>query len=198
MKRSIFLTSFFDTQSSVEPLHLAGDAAGVVGGVEAGDRTDAASPWSSACQFSRLPIPRGKPCPPGDDDAPIHIASPSVLRLRRGLDVLDGVADRVNLSASSSLISILNASSSAMTSSTVSSESAPRSFTKEASMVTSPDRRPSCSTIIPFTLSSSSRHLIPPCGPARYPRQCPMRPRAPVSAGRHADYCSPTPTVKTR
>src|SRR6202012_3812464 len=48
------------------------------------------------------------------------------------------------------------ASSNAMTSSTVSSESAPRSSTKEALGVTSPSSTPSCSTIICFTLSSTA------------------------------------------
>src|SRR5215468_12747975 len=59
-------------------------------------------------------------------------------------------------SASSSGISISNASSKAMTSSTVSSESAPRSSTKEAFGVTSPSSTPSCSTMICFTFSSTA------------------------------------------
>src|SRR5437867_510958 len=68
-------------------------------------------------------------------------------------------------SASSSLISILNASSSAMTNSTVSSESAPRSFTNEASIVTSSGSTPSCSTMMPLTLSSMLCAIcFPPCG----------------------------------
>src|SRR5262245_36695807 len=71
-------------------------------------------------------------------------------------------------SASSSLISILNDSSSAMTSSTVSSESAPRSFTKEASTVTSSGSTPSCSTMMPLTLSSMLCAICsPPCGTCR-------------------------------
>src|SRR5215831_16239246 len=49
-----------------------------------------------------------------------------------------------------------NASSKAMTSSTVSSESAPRSSTKEAFGVTSPSSTPSCSTMICFTFSSTA------------------------------------------
>src|SRR5258708_2328693 len=59
-------------------------------------------------------------------------------------------------SASSSGISMSKASSKAMTSSTVSSESAPRSSTKEALGVTSPSSTPSCSTMICFTLSSTA------------------------------------------
>src|SRR5215471_18320958 len=59
-------------------------------------------------------------------------------------------------SASSSGISRSNASSNAMTSSTVSSESAPRSSTKEAFGVTSPSSTPSCSTMICFTFSSTA------------------------------------------
>src|SRR5439155_26054359 len=43
-----------------------------------------------------------------------------------------------------------------MTNSTVSSESAPRSSTKEAVGVTSPSSTPSCSTIICFTFSSTA------------------------------------------
>src|SRR5258708_19749123 len=48
------------------------------------------------------------------------------------------------------------ASSKAMTSSTVSSESAPRSSTKEAFGVTSPSSTPSCSTMICLTFSSTA------------------------------------------
>src|SRR5260370_42575328 len=59
-------------------------------------------------------------------------------------------------SASSSGISISNAYSKAITSSTVSSESAPRSSTKEAFGVTSPSSTPSCSTMICFTFSSTA------------------------------------------
>src|SRR5262249_25448282 len=54
--------------------------------------------------------------------------------------------------------SILKASSNAMTSSTVSRESAPRSSTKEASGVTSLASTPSCSTMMLLTFSST---LIP-------------------------------------
>ena len=44
----------------VEALDLAGDARRVVGGVEAGDRADAADrPSMRACQFSAVPTPRG-------------------------------------------------------------------------------------------------------------------------------------------
>src|SRR6266536_1621449 len=58
-------------------------------------------------------------------------------------------------SAASSGISMLNASSNAMTSSTVSRESAPRSSTKEASGVTSLASTPSCSTMMLLTFSST-------------------------------------------
>src|SRR6202035_5419150 len=50
----------------------------------------------------------------------------------------------------------------AMTSSTVSRESAPRSSTKEAVGVTSPSSTPSCSTMIVFTRSSTLAILIFP------------------------------------
>src|SRR5215469_4852842 len=68
-------------------------------------------------------------------------------------------------SASSSGISISKPSSKAITSSTVSRESAPKSSTNEALGVTSPSSTPSCSTIICFTFSStaamfSSRLLV--------------------------------------
>src|SRR6185295_11203216 len=66
---------------------------------------------------------------------------------------------RVIFSASSSGISIPNSSSNAMTSSTVSSESAPRSSTNDASGVTSSSSTPSCSTMMLFTLSATA---IPP------------------------------------
>src|SRR5215208_6939409 len=73
---------------------------------------------------------------------------------------------RVIFSASSSGISIPNSSSNAMTSSTVSRESAPRSSTNDASGVTSSSSTPSCSTIMLLTLSAtaiqSSYMYIPP------------------------------------
>src|SRR5690348_5889181 len=47
-----------------------------------------------------------------------------------------------------------------MTSSTVSSESAPRSSTNEALGVTSPSSTPSCSTMICFTFSSTAAMLF--------------------------------------
>src|SRR5213593_1672616 len=76
-------------------------------------------------------------------------------------------------SASSSLISILKASSRAMTSSTVSSESAPRSLTNDASCVTSSGSTPSCSTMIPLTLSSMLCAISPPpAGRASRPCRC--------------------------
>src|SRR5579859_5745961 len=59
-------------------------------------------------------------------------------------------------SACSSGISVSNSSSSAITSSTVSSESAPRSLTKWALGVTSAASTPSCSTMICLTRSSIS------------------------------------------
>src|SRR5579871_2685021 len=62
-------------------------------------------------------------------------------------------------SASSSGISISKPSSNAMTSSTVSRESAPRSSTNEALGVTSPSSTPSCSTMICFTFSSTAAIL---------------------------------------
>src|ERR1700674_6103425 len=57
-------------------------------------------------------------------------------------------------------ISIVKASSKAITSSTVSSESAPRSSTNEALGVTSPSSTPNCSTIICFTFSSTAAMFL--------------------------------------
>src|SRR5580692_4329517 len=65
-------------------------------------------------------------------------------------------------SASSSGISISKASSKAITSSTVSRESAPKSSTNEALLVTSASSTPSCSTIICFTFSSTAA-MSSPC-----------------------------------
>src|SRR5664279_6586950 len=55
-----------------------------------------------------------------------------------------------------------NASSKAMTSSTVSRESAPRSSTKEASGFTSSAWTPSCSTMMPLTFSSTEFAICNP------------------------------------
>src|SRR5262245_6426035 len=74
---------------------------------------------------------------------------------------------RVIFSASSSGISMPNSSSNAMTSSTVSSESAPRSSTKEASGVTSSSSTPSCSTMMLFTLSATAIQSSRLPGPIR-------------------------------
>src|SRR5437016_3340409 len=57
------------------------------------------------------------------------------------------------------------ASSNAITSSTVSSESAPRSSTNDALGVTSPSSTPSCSTMICLTFSSTAAIRVPrSCG----------------------------------
>src|ERR1700683_1302423 len=63
-------------------------------------------------------------------------------------------------SASSSGISMSKPSSNAITSSTVSSESAPRSSTNDALEVTSPSSTPNCSTIICFTFSSTAAMFL--------------------------------------
>src|SRR5271165_3884086 len=55
------------------------------------------------------------------------------------------------------------ASSNAITSSTVSSESAPRSSTNEALEVTSPSSTPNCSTTICFTFSSKTAIFFLAC-----------------------------------
>src|SRR5205807_4004405 len=63
-------------------------------------------------------------------------------------------------SASSSGMSMLNSVSNAMTSSTWSSESAPRSSVIDASGVTSDSSTPSCSTMIFLTLSNVDIYLL--------------------------------------
>src|SRR6266403_5986726 len=68
----------------------------------------------------------------------------------------------VIFSASSSGTSLPNASSNAITNSTWSSESAPRSSTNDAVGVTSASSTPSCSTIICFTRSSTLAIPVPP------------------------------------
>src|SRR6516225_10273996 len=73
----------------------------------------------------------------------------------------------VIFSASSSGTSMPNASSNAITNSTWSSESAPRSSTNDAVGVTSASSTPSCSTIICFTRSSTLAIRIPPPRPCR-------------------------------
>src|ERR1051326_8288245 len=77
----------------------------------------------------------------------------------------------VIFSASSSGISSPNPSSSAMTSSTVSRESAPRSSINEAVGVTSDSSTPNCSTIICLTLSSTDEAILKPSYVYR-PLQC--------------------------
>src|SRR6266404_1936282 len=68
----------------------------------------------------------------------------------------------VIFSASSSGTSMPNASSNAITNSTWSSESAPRSSTNDAVGVTSASSTPSCSTIICLTRSSTLAIPVPP------------------------------------
>src|SRR5436309_951989 len=68
----------------------------------------------------------------------------------------------VIFSASSSGTSMPKASSNAITNSTWSSESAPRSSTNDAVGVTSASSTPSCSTIICFTRSSTLAIPVPP------------------------------------
>ena len=63
-------------------------------------------------------------------------------------------------SASLSGISISNSSSKAITNSTISSESAPKSSINDASIVTAFSDTPNCSIMIPFTFSNTSSELI--------------------------------------
>tara|TARA_A100001015_G_scaffold179482_1_gene199532 strand:- start:491 stop:1438 length:948 start_codon:yes stop_codon:yes gene_type:complete len=81
--------------------------------------------------------------------APFHcsLMKPAALKMEARLREIEIIASLtvVIFSASSSGISVSNSSSRAITNSTVSSESAPRSSTKEASGVTSSSLTPSCS-----------------------------------------------------
>src|SRR5881296_3704967 len=86
-----------------------------------------------------------------------------------GIEVPDEDAEKMTasltvviFSASSSGTSMPKASSNAITNSTWSSESAPKSSTKDAVGVTSASSTPSCSTIICFTRSSTLAIPIPP------------------------------------
>src|SRR6185503_1000066 len=147
---------FRDPVLRIEPLHLAGDAAGIVGGVEPGDRSDPGAPLDQPVPVGLVADPeRRDHADPGDDDATFHARSVPAVRDQACVWMYLTASPTVWIfSASSSLISILKDSSRAITSSTVSRESAPRSLTKEASAVTSSGSTPSCSTMMAFTLSS--------------------------------------------
>src|SRR3972149_2274139 len=84
-------------------------------------------------------------------------------------------------SASSSGISMPNSSSKAMTSSTMSRESAPRSSMNLASGVTSSASTPNCSTMIFFTLSSGAAvDMSSLSGPPGAPRRSHPQPAVDV------------------
>ena len=94
------------------------------------------------------------------------------LGLALGADVVDGFLDGSDLFGLFVGISVSNSSSRAMTNSTVSKESAPRSSTKDASSFTSSSFTPSCSQISFLTRSSTllmlrlSPNEVPHCGAA--------------------------------
>src|SRR5215472_15726537 len=97
----------------------------------------------------------------------------------------------VIFSASSSGISISNSSSRAITSSTVSSESAPRSSTNEASFVTCSCLTPSCSATMALTCCSTV--LISGWSFVGLTSWGSKTARRRTSAGRRARYCRGTP-----
>src|SRR3990167_5275618 len=74
------------------------------------------------------------------------------------------------------------ASSKAMTSSTVSRESAPKSSTKEAVGVTSASSTPNCSTMICFTFSSTEA-IVPPLRIGLNAKSCPSSPAQQAQEG---------------
>src|SRR3954464_161779 len=168
MKMSIFLTSFLSTYASGSKFFTS-PAMRVANWVVSNLVMDPMPLWPALipAQFASVPIP-------SDDTSPMPVTTTRRL-LVIGLYFLDLACDsmystasftRVIFSASSSGISMPNSSSKAMTSSTVSSESAPRSSTNDASGVTSSSSTPSCSTMMLFTLSAtaiqSSYMYIPP------------------------------------
>src|SRR6185369_7085467 len=160
MKTSIFLTSFFSTNASGSK-PLTSPAIRVEYSTSNSLRSNLVIgpmpllPATSASQFFSVPMPI-------DDTRPTPVTT--TLRLS-AIYFLDLACDsmystasltRVIFSASSSGISMPNSSSNAITSSTVSRESAPRSSTNDASGVTSSSSTPSCSTMMLFTLSETA------------------------------------------
>src|SRR5437867_2587953 len=166
MKRSIFFASFLPTKASgskprtspairqsnldasnfvIGPMPLRPSRSAChVGSVPTPHGVMSPTPVTTTRRFKRPPVLRPR-CPAGAYFASLRwdsmylMASPTV----------------EIFSASSSLISRWNSSSRAITSSTVSSESAPRSSTNEAVGTTSSASTPSCSTMIPLTFSST-------------------------------------------
>src|SRR5437870_4820191 len=131
-----FLYLFFlDEIQRVKALDLGGDGAGEVGGIKMRDLAHAALA--------------------GEQVLPDLWRAPSYLPPFAFFSMYSTASFTVLIfSALSSGISMSNASSKAMTNSTVSRESAPRSSTKDALEVTSPSSTPNCSTMICFTFSS--------------------------------------------
>src|ERR1700734_2181197 len=88
----------------------------------------------------------------------------------------------VIFSASSSGISVSNSSSRAITNSTVSSESAPRSSTNEASLVTSSSLTPNCSATIFLTCCSTVLIVMVSFGKALFRETCQHAPHCHLGA----------------
>src|SRR5207249_10259100 len=153
-----------DEVQGIEVADLARDPGGIpVGpvsvlgvGVELGDGPDArASLDEPRPELLRGVAERRERPEPGDDDATaLHDQELSLMYWMASPTV-------TIFSASSSGIWMSKCSSSAMTSSTVSSESAPRSSMNFAAGVTSSSSTPSCSMMISFTLSSTDFAMNP-------------------------------------
>ena len=134
-------------------------------GVEPADRTDAAPAFTEALPgFLGSRAQRGNQTHAGNNNSSLLQNLQPRLTARTWADALrcklSASLTVVIFSASSSGISMPNPSSRAITSSTVSSESAPRSSMKEAVGVTSDSSTPSCSTIICLTFSSVEEAIL--------------------------------------
>src|SRR4029453_15992085 len=131
----------------IEALDLAGDTRRELRGVEMGNGANAALASAERAPVGFGPdADRGNQADAGDDHSPAQGSSYFFLACASMYSMASFT--RVIFSASLSAISMRNSSSKAMTSSPVSSESAPRSSTNDASGVTSSSSTPNCSTMI--------------------------------------------------
>src|SRR6185369_11679026 len=165
MKRSIFLTSFFSNQRSGSKFLTS--AAILVENCVVSNREIVETPLRPSqrpCHVSSVPVPSAVTNPtPVTTTLRFCKIQPLNYDFGRWSSMyLMASFTVVIFSASSSGISRPNPSSSAITSSTVSNESAPRSSMKEAVGVTSDSSTPSCSTMICLTLSSTEEAILKP------------------------------------
>src|SRR5207247_2313518 len=123
-------------------------------------------PWSSASQFSRLPIPRGETMPTPVMTTRLSMSVRPCCRASGvGLDVLDGVSDRVDLLGV--LVADLDLERLLQRHDQLDRVERVRSqIVHEGGLVvTSSGSTPSCSTMMPLTFSSMFCAICsPPCG----------------------------------